>query len=150
MIAEALLARLLADNGMAERITLTSGGVAPFARDGALASLDARLALRDEGIHISPETVSTDLKRNRHLVTGADLILAMTAEQVAMLAREFPEAADKRIHTLREFAGFTGDIEDPAGQDEDVYAACVATIRDALVAALPRLASLAGGERARL
>lgn len=147
VIAEALLLRLLEDHGLSESFLVQSGGVAPFARDGALASLDARLALRDVGIHISPETVSTDLKRNRDLVAAADVILAMTAEQVDILRRHFPEADAKAVHTLLDFAGSIGDIEDPAGQSEDVYAICVGLIRDALTASLPRLSRLAAARR---
>lgn len=143
IIAEALLARLLDDHGLADRIAICSGGIAPYARDGALASFDARLVLRDEGIHLSPETVSTDLKRNRHHVESADLILAMTEEQVAMLSRDFPEAHGKPVFTLRAFAGASGDIEDPARRDEAFFAACLAEIKESLVAALPRLADLA-------
>jgi len=86
--------------------------------------------------------VSTDLKRNRHLVAAADLILAMTEEQIDILARAFPEAAAKPVHTLRAFAGNAGDIDDPVGKDEDVYAACLAEIKEALVASLPRIEAL--------
>ena len=42
----------------------------------------------------------------------ADLILVMTEEQRRMLGA-FEEAAGKRVLTLRELAGETGDIEDP-------------------------------------
>lgn len=143
MIAEALLARMLAEHGLDDRIAISSGGVAAYARDGALASMDARLVLRDEGIHISPETVSTDLKRNRHIVAAADLILAMTAAQLAMLEREFPESHGTPMFTLREFAGSSGDIEDPATKDETFFAACLAEIKHALSAAMPRIADLA-------
>jgi len=142
VMAEAILARLLDENGLQPHVELTSGGVAPFARDGALASLDARLVLRGEGIEIGADTVSTDLKRNRHLVAAADLILAMTEEQIDILAREFPEAAAKPVHTLRAFAGSFGDIDDPVGKDEDVYAACLVEIREALVASLSRIEAL--------
>ena len=84
---------------------MQSGGIAPYARDGALVSLDARLVLRDEGIHLPPDSVATDLKTNRHLIAEADLILAMTDEQIRMLRAAFPEAAGKEIYTLKQFAG---------------------------------------------
>lgn len=142
VIAEALLARMLAEHGLDDRVVLSSGGIAAYARDGALASFDARLALRDAGIHIAADTVSTDLKRNRAHVAGADLILAMTDEQVAMLARDFPESHGKPVFTLRAFAGGGGDIEDPARKDEAFFAACLAEIRDSLAAGLPRLTAM--------
>ena len=122
VIAEALLRRLLDEHGLAHAVTVQSGGIAPYARDGALVSLDARLVLRDDGIFIPPESVSTDLKRNRHIVEAADLILAMTDQQVQTLRDHFPEAAGKEVYTLRAFAGLLGDIDDPAGQSEEVFA----------------------------
>ena len=138
-IAEALLRKMLADHGAADRYRIESGGIAPYARDGALVSLDARLVLRDEGIDLSPDSVATDLKRNRHLVDEADLILAMTQEQIRILRDGWPEAAGKEIYTLREFAGESGDIEDPAGRDESVFEACRDDIKACLIRALPRL-----------
>jgi len=76
---------MLRERAMEDRWRVASGGIAPFARDGALVSLDARLVLRDEGIDLPADSVATDLKRNRHLITEADLILAMTDEQIRML-----------------------------------------------------------------
>lgn len=140
IIAEALFKQMLAERALSEHLTVESGGIAAYARDGALVSLDARFVLRDAGIHISPETVSTDLKKNRHLIADADLILAMTGEQVRMLRKAFPEAEGKDVYTLKEFAGGHGDIEDPVGQGEDVYAACRDEIKACLERALARLA----------
>ena len=139
VIAEALLVKMLRERAV-EHLTVRSGGVAAYARNGALVSMDARLVLRDDGIHISPERVATDLKSNRHLVADADLILAMTAQQVEILRRDFPEADGKEVYTLKEFAGGPGDIEDPAGQDEGVYAACRDEIKGCLERLIDRLA----------
>lgn len=134
----AMLERMLAERALDQRWQVRSGGIAPFARDGALVSLDARLVLRDEGIELPPERVATDLKRQRHLITEADLILAMTEEQVDMLRAGWPEAADKPIYTLKAFAGIGGDIDDPAGRDESVFAACRDEIRACLERAIAR------------
>jgi protein-tyrosine-phosphatase len=140
VIAEALLKKMLAERALEEHLAVESGGVASYARDGALVSMDARLVLREEGIHLPSDTVSTDLKRNRHLIADADLILAMTAEQVRMLREAFPEAAGKEVYTLKAFAGADGDIEDPVGGSGDVYAACRDEIKTCLERALARLA----------
>jgi protein-tyrosine phosphatase len=139
VMAEALLKKLLRERGMEDRLEVLSAGIAPYARDGALVSMDTRLVLREEGIHLSPDHGATDLKNNRHLIAGADLILAMTREQVDMLRRGFAEAAGKPVYTLRELAGDTGDIEDPSGQDEWVFAACRDEIKLSLERALDRL-----------
>lgn len=139
IIAEALLKRMLEERALHEHLTVESGGIAAYARDGALVSLDARLVLRDEGIHIPPDSVSTDLKRNRHMVRDADLILAMTDEQVRMLHDAFPESHGKPVFTLKQFAGGRGDIEDPAGRDENFFTACRDEIKACLEKAIGRL-----------
>src|SRR5438876_635806 len=82
-------------------------------------SLDARFVLRDIGIDLPEGAGATDLKRQRHLIEQADVILAMTEEQRATLAKGFPEAAGKPVWLLRELAGDAGDIADPAMQSED-------------------------------
>lgn len=140
VIAEALLRQMVRARGLDDRISVRSGGIAPYARDGALVSLDARLVLRDEGIDLPPDSVATDLKNNRHLIREADLILAMTDEQIRMLRATFPEAGGKPAYTLKAFAGVPGDIEDPAGQDEAVFANCRDEIKDCLARAIEKLA----------
>lgn len=146
VMAEAILRRMLDERGLSDRFDIVSGGVAYYARDGALASLDARLALEEIGIFISADTVSTDLKRHRHLVHAADLIFAMTDEQVEMIDAGFPEARGKPIHTLRQYAGQPGDIDDPQGQEESVFAACRDTILDCWRRSIDRLLQDVGGE----
>lgn len=137
IIAEQVLRRLLADRGAAH-VEVRSGGIAPYARDGSLVSLDARFVLREVGIDLPPDAGATDLKRQRHLVVAADLILVMTDEQRQMLAA-FPEAAGKRVLTLRELAGEAGDIADPSMQDEDVFRRCRDEIVRCLEAGIDRL-----------
>ena len=124
IIAEAVLLRLLASRGVADRFEVRSGGIAPFARDGSLVSLDARFVLRDIGIDLPAGAGATDLKRQRHLLEEADVILAMTDEQRRMLAAGFPEAAGKRVVLLRELAGESGDIADPRSEERRVGKEC--------------------------
>ena len=138
VIAEAVLQRLLAERGLDGAVEIRSGGIAPYARDGSLVSLDARLALREIGIDLPPDACATDLKHQRHLLDGADVILVMTDEQRRMLAT-FPEAAGKRVLTIRELAGESGDIADPAMQDEDVFRRCRDEITRCLAHGLERL-----------
>lgn len=137
IIAQELLKKMLCERGA--EVTVRSGGVAPYARDGALVSMDARLVLRDDDIHLSGTEVATDLKNKHHLVAQADLILAMTREQIDILYAIIPAAAEKEVHTLKGFAGAEGDIEDPAGQGEDVFAACRDEIKACLEHSIGRL-----------
>lgn len=138
IIAEALLKKMLADRGR-DDVSVSSGGIAPYARDSSLVSLDARLVLRDDAIEISPDATACDLKRHRDRLVQADVIVTMTAEQKRMLI-DFPETIGKEIVTLSEAAGEAGDIEDPARQDEDFYRACRDQIRRCLEKAIDRLA----------
>lgn len=137
-MAEALLRWMLEHEGVAERFDVQSAGVAPYARDGALVSLDTRFALRDHGIELSDTATSTSLKRNLDLLSRADLVVAMTEEQRDIL-RSWPEAEGKRIETLRELAGESGDIGDPAAKDEAFFEKTCAEIRRCLEKALPGL-----------
>lgn len=138
IIAEAVLLRLVRERGLEDRLHVSSGGIAPYARDGSLVSLDARFVLRDIGIPEPPKPGATDLKRNAHVIAAADLILVMTDEQRRMLDK-FPEAAGKRVLTLRELAGDAGDIDDPAMQPEDVFQRCRDEIVDCLHRGFERL-----------
>ncbi|MGH7821505.1 MAG: hypothetical protein ACREQ9_17205 [Candidatus Binatia bacterium] len=143
IMAETLLRRLIEERGLDGRIHVDSAGVAAYARDGALVSLDAKFALRDHGIEVPQELTSTDLKRNLHLLEAADVVLAMTEEQKALVER-LPGAAGKRILTLRELAGERGDIADPATRDESFFQQTCAEIKRCLEKSLPALIEAAG------
>lgn len=138
-MAEHLLRRELRALGMERHVRISSAGIAPYARDGAMVSLDTRLALRDDGIHIGEEAVSTDLKRHPELLAAADLIIAMTAQQARELTEKFPAAAGRPVFTLRSFAGEAGDIDDPYDQGDRVFAQCREEIKRLVPAIAARL-----------
>jgi protein-tyrosine phosphatase len=138
IIAEKILERLLAERGLTGIVEVRSGGIAPYARDGSLVSLDARFVLREVGIDLPPEAGATDLKRQRHLLAEADVILVMTDEQRRMLGT-FAEAGGKPVLTVRELAGESGDIADPSMQDEDVFRRCRDEITRCLARGIERL-----------
>src|SRR3972149_1436110 len=112
-MAEHLLRRELERRGIDGLISVRSAGIAAYARDGALVSLDTRLVLRDVGIDIGPEATSTDLKRHPELLQSADFVIAMTQQQAHELRLKFPEAAGCDVHTLCGFAGEAGGIQGP-------------------------------------
>ena len=142
VMAHVLLERMLAERDAAGHIRVRSGGIANYARDGMLPSLDARIVLREEGIHLGEDGLtSTDLKRHRYLLAEADVILTMTAAQKEML-EIYEEARDRPVYTLREFAGVPGDIDDPAMQGEHVFRACRDEIKRCLDPAVERLLDL--------
>lgn len=139
VMAQALLEKMLADRDAHHRVRIRSGGIANYARDGMLPSLDARLVLQEEGIDLAEGALtSTDLRRHRDLIAEADLILTMTRQQKQML-RTFEEARGRAVFTLREFVGEDGDIEDPVGQGEEGFRACRNEIKHCLAKAIDRL-----------
>jgi protein-tyrosine-phosphatase len=133
-MAEHMLRRELGARGAEGTIEVRSAGIAPYARDGALVSLDTRMTLRSIGIDIGEEASSTDLKRHPELLEAADLVIAMTEQQERDLRDRFPAAAGRPIFTLRAFAGETGDIDDPFEQGHEVFDLC----RDEISRLLPR------------
>ena len=135
IIAEHLLRRELGARGAGESIEIRSAGIAPYARDGALVSLDTRMTLRSIGIDIGEEASSTDLKRHPEMLEAADLVIAMTVAQEHDLRERFPAAAGRPVFTLRAFAGETGDIDDPFEQGHEVFDVC----RDEIGRLIPRV-----------
>jgi protein-tyrosine-phosphatase len=139
VMAEHILKRELAARGIDGHVRVASAGIAAYARDGALVSLDTRLALREDGIHIHEELTSTDLKRHPELLAEADLVIAMTEEQARNLVAKFPAAKELPVHTLRSFAGERGDIADPFEQGDQVFAECREEIKRLIPMLIERL-----------
>lgn len=139
VMAQLLLDRMLAARGAGDRVRVRSAGVAPWARDGMTASLDARLALKEDGLLVAEDAVvSTALRAHPDLIAGADLIVTMTMEQKRIVG-ELAEAGAPPVVTLRELAGEAGDIGDPAGQGEDTFRACRDEIKRCLEKAIDRV-----------
>jgi protein-tyrosine-phosphatase len=124
IMAEHMLRRELGVRGANGAIEIRSAGIAPYARDGALVSLDTRMTLKSIGIDIGEEASSTDLKRHPELLEAADLVIAMTVAQERDLRERFAAAAGRAVFTLRAFAGESGDIDDPFEQGHEVFDVC--------------------------
>lgn len=140
VMAHVLLERMLAERGLSD-VPVRSAGVARFARDGMIASLDARIVLREIGIRLAEDDfVSTDLKRHLDLLEGSAVVVTMTADQKQTVLEL--GAGTRPLLTLRELAGESGDIGDPVGQGEHVYRACRDEIVRCLTRGLDRLLSL--------
>ena len=139
VMAHVLLEKMLAEREPRGRVRVRSGGIANHARDGMIPSLDARIVLREDGIHLAEDAMtSTDLRRHRDLIAEAHLILTMTAQQKEMLGT-YEEARGRPVFTLKEFAGEEGDIGDPFGQGEERYRACRDEIKRCLAKGVDRL-----------
>ena len=142
VMAHVLLEKMLAERGTNGHVRVRSGGIAKHARDGMIPSLDARIVLREWGIHLAEDAfASTDLRRHREIVAEAHLIVTMTAEQKRTIGG-YEEARGRRILTLHELAGEVGDVDDPFGQGEDRYRATRDEIKRCLDLGLDRMLAL--------
>ena len=94
-------------------VSVSSGGIASNARDGMLISLDAKLVMKEIGIILSDNAVSIDLKKRPELIKQADLILTLTEKHKKEVLK-YNNSSENKVQTLREFAGESGDIEDPS------------------------------------
>ncbi len=139
VMAEHLLRRELGKRAAAHQVRITSAGIAPYARDGALVSLDTRMALREVGIDLGDEATSTVLKRHPELLEQCDLIVAMTEQQARELVERFPLANERPVFTLRSFAREAGDIEDPYEKGDVVFAECREEIQRLIPVIIDRL-----------
>jgi protein arginine phosphatase len=139
VMAEYMLKRELERHGLHRHVIVRSAGIATYARDGSLVSLDTRLTLREDGIEISDEAKSTALRRHPEMLEEADLILAMTQQQARDLRTHFLADSERPIYTLREFAGEHGDIDDPWLEGTEVWVACREEIKRLLPAVIGRI-----------
>lgn len=122
-------------------------------------SIRTRRAFEHLGVHL-PKHRSHQL--TEHDVATADLVVAMAAEHVWYVRRRHPEAAGRtatawwlarnlppgpaplaeRLAALR-LADLDpdeqGDIEDPAGGEDEVYLACAEAVAEAVAHLVPRL-----------
>ena len=118
-MTEGYLKHLFTINGL--DVKIYSGGISSNARDGMLISLDAKLAMQEEGIILSEESVSIDLKKHSELINNADLILTLTEKHKEEIIKFVNPKNGSHIHTLKQFAGDNGDIEDPSMKGIDGF-----------------------------
>ena len=136
-MAAALLGRKAAREGWDDRLAVCSAGLAAFP-EPASAGATREMLVRGLDLQAHRSRKLTDA-----MVSGADLILTMTAGHKREILLRWPEAADKSF-TAPEFAGEKGDVNDPFGGEAAVYALCAAQLEDLQDKFWERLAGLAG------
>jgi protein-tyrosine-phosphatase len=119
------------------RTNIFSGGISSNARDGMLISLDAKLVMKEIGINLPDDTLSLDLKKHPDLIEKADLILTLTEQHKKEIINLF-KSNNKEIYTLKEFAGDSGDIEDPSMKGIEGFRKARDEIKDCLLKALKK------------
>lgn len=137
-MAEYLLKFMLSEKNLDSQIRVCSGGIATHARDNSAFSLDAKLTIKDKGIPFSEDFRSTDLTRHTDVIRDSDLLITMTEIQKSRLL-EFEGVKGKKVFTLKELAGESGDIEDPRGKSDLVYDQTFFEIKECMEKALKRI-----------
>lgn len=123
-MAEGILKSMLSEK---DNIQVLSGGI--FAPQGAGASENAILAMREKGIDISAHTAQNI---NSDVIGESDLILAMTSSHKQMIIAAFGDEARDKVYTVCEYADTDGDISDPYGGDIECYKMCADMLEDAI------------------
>ncbi len=124
-MAEGLLKKIVKENE--EEFVIASGGTNAF--EGDSANEMAVLALKEYDIDISSHRAKNV---DATTIADADVILTMTNAHKEMLLYLFGGSAEVKTHTLMEYIGEGGDIEDPYGGDIEVYKKCAYKIYNAL------------------
>jgi ribose 5-phosphate isomerase B len=138
-MAQGLLERLLAAQGLQGEIEVSSSGTAAHA--GLPASAEAIEVCREVGADI---TRHHSRRLTPGLLADSDLILVMEERHREAALELLPGAAGK-IHLLSAFAGVPGEaIADPMGAGTALYRRTRALLERRLEAALPRIRALAG------
>ena len=126
-MAEAIaLSRLRADGGF-RGVAVTSAGMAACPGDGAMPA----------AVRVSAEH-GLDLSGHRskaltvELMAASDFVYTMTQGQALQLQRIVPQYADRVRPLIAD-----GDVKDPYGQSDAVYAHCFQEIDAAIAALLP-------------
>ena len=136
-MAAALFNNELALEELSHKAFAVSAGLT--ATGGERAALPARRLLSHEGIGALEKHTATNV--NKEMVDDADIILAMTGEQLRLLLSRYPYRGEK-AYTLKEFASIQDghpDVEDPFGQDLGKYRAVLEEIRLCIKKVITRL-----------
>lgn len=120
-MAEVVAKKLASDE--LESFEFSSAGI--YAVMGESATNNAVSVMEELGIDLSCH-IATPI--NLEMIKEADIILTMTLTHKQLVLNHFSEAKDK-THTLLEYIGQAGDIEDPFGGDLSIYRNCAQIIR---------------------
>lgn len=136
-MAAVLLAGMVEKAGLADKISVESAGLAAW---GQPASVQAQTVMRQAGLSVDKHR-SQQLKIEQ--LAAADLVLTMTtAHKRAVLG--MAKGMTGKIYTLAEFAGESGDVQDPFGGSVAEYRACTGQMERLLVQAWENIVRLAG------
>jgi protein-tyrosine-phosphatase len=108
-----------------------------FALPGLEATREAVEALVEFGIELRGHRATA---LNPGHVEAAELVLTMTAAHRSYVLELVPGAASK-VWVLADYAGRSGDLDDPWGRPLSVYRECASRLRGLVAASLTRFVS---------
>jgi len=123
-MAEQLARKIASDLGL--DVEIRSCGTSPALGSGV--TPEAQRALIAMGM---PPQEHAPQAASRELLAWADAVLVMTKAHRDRLFSTFPETAG-RVFVLREYAGLSGDVDDPYGGSQEDYDRSLASIKEAL------------------
>ena len=134
-LAEALLRHELQSRELGFQLEVASAGLAVLA--GERIAENVVSLLREAGIAHDPERSARQL--DQELISDADLILTMTADQLQQVSLRFPNASS-RTFLLTAYSGLEpDDIKDPYGKNPQKYRLVMEEIRNTLKNLITRL-----------
>jgi protein arginine phosphatase len=137
-LAEYLLRYYLEQETTTFEVKVLSAGL--YARGQKMIAAEASKLLDEEKIRHDPRRLAIPV--HNKIVNEADLILAMTADQLRQISFRFPEASSKSF-LLKEYCDLGGgDIEDPIGGGAEKYRQVLEDIRPAVKNLLMKLSGL--------
>ncbi len=117
-MAMGLLRQRLAEDGLADRVAVSSAGI--WGLDGEPASGPGVEVLAERGVDISDHRAHTIDAQD---IAQADLVLVMEEAHRRSLFYSYPNMLSK-VFLLSEMAGEYGDVRDPYRRPKEEYARC--------------------------
>ena len=130
-MAEALAREETLKQGL--NMTVLSRGLSVI--EGEKANEKSAAAMRDIGLSLDSHRAKS-LKESD--ISEDTLILTMTEAHKSHVLARFNKASMK-VYTLKEYAGQTGNIEDPYGSSQQVYDSCAKCIEETVKTVITKL-----------